>query len=144
VRVFVALLAGSLLAGSAFAQGKCQSRCLDSGSCQASCTDDRCMKRCSARTQACMEACEKTDPASINAKQVKMNGTCPGPGGRMISCDQIPQQAPSEKDVSNMIQHPHVKPKDHNKEESKFPKQMPTADNYQQLYEQQQKANKGK
>ncbi len=128
------LVLAVLLGGSAFAQSKCQQRCLAGDTC-GECQDDRCIKRCSARTQACMEACEKSDPESTAGKQVKLTGTCPGPGGRKLPCDQSPQKAPSQADLQNMMLHPPTKPKNREKDEGRVPHTMPTADNYQQLVE---------
>lgn len=137
------VLSFSLLASAALAQTKCQSRCLDNG-CTASCQDDRCMRRCSDRTQSCMAACEKTEPAATQVNKVKMNGTCPGPNGRLMPCDQIPQSAPDEATLKNMMAHPPTKKKDREKDEASVPHQMPTAENYQQLMQQHKAQQKNK
>jgi len=129
-----------LSAGSALAQTACQQKCLAHDTCQ-SCADDRCIKHCNDRTQSCMLACDKDHPEQ-GPKKMKLTGLCPGPGGRKIPCDQIPQSAPTDEEMKRMISHPTQKTKtdkDREKDEKSVPHVMPTAENYQQLFEQHQK-----
>jgi len=129
-----------LTGGAAFAQSKCQSNCTASNNCS-TCTDDRCLRRCGSRLQDCMQACDKAEPSTA-PKNLKLSGSCPGPGGRKMPCDQIPQRGPSEQEIKNMMAHPNVKKPNKEKDEANVPRQMPTADNYQQLYNEHQKQMK--
>jgi hypothetical protein len=130
------LVTALLLGGTALAQSKCQQACMASNACT-NCNDDRCLKRCGSRQQDCMASCAKTD-ASAPPKNLKL-GACTGPGGRKIQCGDAPQSAPNEQDIKNMLAHPKQKPRDKEKDEAKVPHVMPTADNYQKLYEEHQK-----
>jgi len=137
VRAWVAL--GFLVATAAWAQtpNACQQKCL-SRDCSQTCSDDRCMKRCNGQIQSCVETCQKNMPKDELTKHQTFKGNCPGPNGRMVPCDQYGAKTPDENAMNDHI----AKAKDQQKKKKDFPHQMPTAENYKELYEKNEKANK--